>query len=155
MTPRDAETEPMRYDSGTPAGRTRRWCPLHFPTMKTILTTDWAPHAEAIARRLAQVCTVVYVAGYISGAWLHRLNDQLAGRPAPAPAPVLAAFQPTIVQRQAAAVATPSNIAPPVLVHISDPMARAVRLVHEGKSQRLAASLCGVSRSSLQRALKA
>jgi predicted DNA-binding protein (UPF0251 family) len=123
--------------------------------MKTILTTDWAPHAEAIARRLAQVCTVVYVAGYISGAWLHRLNDQLAGRPAPAPAPVLAAFQPTIVQRQAAAVATPSNIAPPVLVHISDPMARAVRLVHEGKSQRLAASLCGVSRSSLQRALKA
>ena len=48
--------------------------------MKTILTTDWAPHAEAIARRLAQVCTVVYVAGYITGAWLHHLNDQLAGR---------------------------------------------------------------------------
>jgi predicted DNA-binding protein (UPF0251 family) len=51
-------------------------------------------------------------------------------------------------------VATPANIAPPVLVHISDPIARAVRLVHEGKSQRLAASICGVSRSSLQRALK-
>ena len=113
--------------------------------MKTILTTDWAPHAEAIARRLAQVCTVVYVAGYITGAWIHRLNDQLAGRATPAP---------VIVQRQAAA-ATPANIAPPVLVHISDPMLRAIRLVRvEGRSQRLAASICGVSRSSLQRALK-
>jgi len=29
-----------------------------------------------------------------------------------------------------------------------------VRLVRDGKSQRLAAQLCGVSRSSLQRALK-
>ena len=125
--------------------------------MKTVFTADWAPRIEAIARQFAKICTVVYVAGYISGAWLHRLNDRLAGRPAPAPAPapVLAAFQPTIVQRQAAAVATPCNIAPPVLIHISDPMARAVRLVQvEGRSQRLAASLCGVSRSSLQRALR-
>jgi DNA-directed RNA polymerase specialized sigma24 family protein len=118
--------------------------------MKTVLTTDWAPHAEAIARRLAQICTVVYVAGYITGAWIHRLNDRLAGRTAPPPAPA-----PVITQRQAAA-ATPANIAPPVLVHISDPMIRAIRLVRvEGRSQRLAASICGVSRSSLQRALKA
>ena len=125
--------------------------------MKTVLTTDWAPHAEAIARRLAQICTVVYVAGYITGAWIHRLNDQLAGRATPAPAPA-----PVITQRQAAA-ATPANIAPPVrydglhgLIHISDPMLRAIRLVRvEGRSQRLAASICGVSRSSLQRALKA
>ena len=101
--------------------------------MKTILTTDWAPHAEAIARRLAQVCTVVYVAGYITGAWLHRLNDQLAGRTTPPPPPV-------ITQRQAA-VATPANVAPPTLIHISDPMIRAIRLVRvEGRSQRLAAS---------------
>ena len=114
--------------------------------MKTIITTDWAPHIERNVRQFAQVCTVVYVAGYISGAWLHRLNDQLAGRPA-LPAQV-------IVQRQAAAVATPCNIAPPVLIHISDPMARAIRLVDEGKSQRLAASICGVSRSSPQRALR-
>jgi predicted DNA-binding protein (UPF0251 family) len=77
------------------------------------------------------------------------LNDQLAGRSTPAPQP-----RPVLIQRQAAAVATPANIAPPVLVHISDPMARAVRLVRDGKSQRLAASICGVSRSSLQRALK-
>ena len=119
--------------------------------MKTILTADWAPHAEAIARRLAQVCTVVYVAGYITGAWIHRLNDQLAGRATPAPAPA-----PVITQRQAAA-ATPANVAPPfpVLVHISDPMIRAIRLVRvEGRSPRLAASICGVSRSSVQRALK-
>ena len=125
--------------------------------MKTVLTTDWAPHAEAIARRLAQICTIVYVAGYITGAWIHRLNDRLAGRTAPPPAPA-----PVITQRQAAA-ATPANIAPPVrydglhgLIHVSDPMLRAIRLVRvEGRSQRLAASICGVSRSSLQRALKA
>jgi predicted DNA-binding protein (UPF0251 family) len=49
-------------------------------------------------------------------------------------------------------------MAPPCvgIIHISDPMARAVRMVRsEGKSQRLAADLCGVSRTSLQRALKA
>lgn len=113
--------------------------------MKTLVTTDWAPHIEQAARRIAQVCAVVYVAGYMTGAWLHRLNDQLAGRSTP-----------VIIQRQAA-VAAPSNVAPPRagIIHISDPMARAVRLVRDGKSQRLAASICGVSRSSLQRALKA
>ena len=138
----------MRYDCGTTSRPNAPLVdPTAFPTMKTVITTDWAPHAEAIARRLAQVCTVVYVAGYMTGAWIHRLNDQLAGRSTPPPAPV-------IIQRQSAAVATPANIAPPVLIHISDPMARAVRLVHDGKSQRLAASICGVSRSSLQRALK-
>jgi DNA-directed RNA polymerase specialized sigma24 family protein len=118
--------------------------------MKTILTTDWAPHIERAARRIAPVLVAVYCLGWAFGKWLHRLNDRLAGRSTSAPAP-----QPVITQRQAA-VATPANIAPPVLIHISDPMARAVRMVRsEGKSQRLAASLCGVSRSSLQRALKA
>ena len=114
--------------------------------MKTVLTTDWAPHIEAAARRIAPVLVTVYCLGWALGAWIHRLNDQLAGRTTPPPAPV-------IIQRQAAAAA-PANIAPPVLIHISDPMARAVRLVKEGKSQRLAASICGVSRTSLQRALK-
>jgi len=115
--------------------------------MKTVLTTDWAPHIEAAVRRIAPVLVAVYCLGWAFGRWLHRLNDQLAGRSTPA-------HQPVIVQRQGAAGATPCNIAPPMLIHISDPMARAVRLVHEGKSQRLAASICGVSRSSLQRALK-
>jgi hypothetical protein len=117
--------------------------------MKTVLTTDWSPHIEAAVRRIAPVLVAVYCLGWAFGKWLHRLNDQLAGRSTPAPQP-----RPVLIQRQAAAVATPANIAPPVLIHISDPMARAIRLVGEGKSQRLAASLCGVSRTSLQRALK-
>jgi predicted DNA-binding protein (UPF0251 family) len=115
--------------------------------MKTIFTTDWAPYIERNARRLAHVCAVVYCLGYCTGAWIHCLNDRLARRATPATRPV-------ITQRLAPA-APPANIAPPVLVHISDPMARAVRMVRtDGKSQRLAASLCGVARSSLQRALK-
>jgi hypothetical protein len=78
-----------------------------------------------------------------------------------APVAPVAAPEPArvIVQRQAP---EPAAIAAPArydglhgLIHISDPMARAVRLVREGKSQRLASQLCGVSRSSLQRALKA
>jgi len=68
--------------------------------------------------------------------------------------------RPDLCQRLAPALPparSTSNVAPPRtgIIHISDPMARAVRMVHEGKSQRLAAQLCGVSRSSLQRALKA
>jgi hypothetical protein len=118
--------------------------------MKTVFATDWSPHIEQAARRIAPVLVAVYCAGWALGKWLHRLNDQLAGCSTPPP-------QPSIVQRQAA-IATASNVAPPRtgIIHISDPMARAVRMVRtDGKSQRLAASLCGVSRSSLQRALKA
>jgi len=149
-----------------------------FPTMKTILTTDWAPHIERNVRAIVPVLVAVYAAGYATGAWLHRTSDRLARLwvrlwvPA---TPVSLAdvtwpdidfenvtwvngvtytVSETIIQLQAAATA-PANIAPPVLVHISDPMARAVRMVRtEGKSQRLAAHLCGVSRTSLQRALK-
>jgi hypothetical protein len=114
--------------------------------MKTVITTDWSPHIEQAASRIAPVLVAVYCAGWALGKWLHRLNDQLAGRSTP-----------VIIQRQAA-IATASNVAPPRtgIIHISDPMARAVRMVRtDGKSQRLAASICGVSRSSLQRALKA
>jgi hypothetical protein len=127
--------------------------------MKAILTTDWAPHAEAIARRLAQVCAVVYCLGYCTGAWLHRLNDRLSSllvrRRGLTPEDramcleVLATTAP-IIQRLATA-APPANIAPP---RTADPMARAVLKVRSGMSQRQAASLCGVSRTSLQRALK-
>jgi hypothetical protein len=120
--------------------------------MKTILTTDWAPHIEAIARRLAQVCAVVYVAGYCTGRWIHRLNDALTTllvrRQAPAPAKT--PWATPVIQRLATA-APPANIAPP---RPADPMARAVLKVRSGMSQRQAASLCGVSRTSLQRALK-
>ena len=113
-----------------------------------ISATETGVRLEQAARTIAPVLVAVYCLGWAFGKWLHRLNDQLAGRTTPAP-------QPVITQRQAA-VATPTNIAPPVLVHIGDPMLRAIRLVRvEGKSQRLAASICGISRSSLQRALKA
>ena len=94
--------------------------------MKTILTTDWSPHIEQAARRIAPVLVTVYCLGWALGKWLHRLNDQLAGSSTPA-------LQPMIVQYQAAAAA-PANIAPPVLIHISDPMARAIggrRITHE------------------------
>ena len=125
--------------------------PPAFFTMKTILTTDWAPHIEVAVRRLAAICAAVYTAGYITGAWVHRLNDQLAGRTTPVP---VTAFQPMITQRLAPA-ATPANIALPTLIDASDPMLRAIRLVQvEDYSQRHAASLCGVGRSALQRALK-
>jgi hypothetical protein len=76
--------------------------PTAFPTMKTILTADWAPQIEATVRRLAQICTIVYVAGYCCGAWLHRLNDALAAAqrvddsPVPLthrPAPVIATIR--------------------------------------------------------------
>jgi hypothetical protein len=64
-----------------------------------------------------------------------------------------------VVQRMAPALppARSVNVVPPRtgIIHISDPIVRALRMVHEGKSQRLAAHLCGVSRTSLQRALKA
>ena len=121
-------------------------------TITRIIRADWAPHIEQAARRIAPVLVTVYCLGWAFGKWLHRLNDQLAGCAAPNQFP---AFTKMVVQRQAA-VAAPANIAPPfpLLVHVSDPMARAVRLVKEGKSQRLAASICGVSRTSLQRALK-
>jgi hypothetical protein len=59
-------------------------------------------------------------------------------RLAPAPTPSIAITQPRVG-----------------IIHISDPMARAVRMVREGKSQRHAAHVCDVPRSSLQRALKA
>lgn len=136
--------------------------------MKTILTTDWAPRIEAAARQLGQVCAVVYCFGWVLGAWVHRTSAQLAqlwrrllvpAAPYMASVTLLAQWDkpaPVIVQRFAiAAVPARCNIAPPAgVVHIGDPMARAVRLVRSGMSQRQAASLCGISRSSLQRALK-
>lgn len=59
-----------------------------------------------------------------------------------------------MITQRLAPVVTPASVAPPTMIHISDPMLRAIRLVQvEGKSQRAAASLCGVGRSALQRAL--
>ena len=121
-------------------------------TITRIIRADWAPHIEQAVRAIATAAVFLYACGYVAGREMHRLNDTLTALLVPQPTPAPARV---IVQRQAA-VDAPANIAPPfpLLVHVSDPMARAVRLVKEGKSQRLAASICGVSRTSLQRALK-
>jgi hypothetical protein len=121
--------------------------------MKFFITTDWAPHIEAAVRSIAAIAAFVYTAGYCTGQWLHNLNDSttalLVPKPQPAPAPAPVPVQRPIVQRFAiAAVPAYSGIMP------RDPMDRAVAKVRSGMSQRKAAALCGVSRSSLQRALK-
>jgi hypothetical protein len=153
-----------------------------FVMISTIIQfarADWAPHIEAAIRRFAHVCAVVFVAGWALGTIVHRLNDRLTAllvrkrRPLalpPAREPQPAAVQVVVhrfavapvparcgIQRMAAEATAPANHAPPAgWLHISDPMRRAIRMVrNDGRSQRLAASLCGVSRSSLQRALKA
>jgi hypothetical protein len=110
--------------------------------MKTILTADWAPHIETAVRRFAAVCVFVYVAGLVFGTWLHNLNDRLAGVQRPAPDHSRGVTE---------MVATPAPAPAPTL----DPLAQAVAMVHiDGVSQRKAAAACGVSRSTLQRALK-
>jgi len=133
------------------SGTTRSTAPSHSPAMKSF-TADWAPHIEAAVRSIAAIAVFVYTAGYCTGQWLHRLNDSttalLVRRPQPAPAPAPVAVQRPIIHRLAPA-APPAAIAPP-----RDPMARAVAKVRSGMSQRQAAALCGVSRSSLQRALR-
>jgi hypothetical protein len=135
---------------------------------------DWAEVGQIVWHRLLALLVFTYLAGEFTGRWLHRTNDQLArlwvrlwvpgpvARPATveeitvallpaAPAPVA-----LLVMAQSAVQTAPANMAPPQLLHISDPMLRAVRMVRtEGRSQRLAAHLCGVPRTSLQRALKA
>ena len=128
---------------------------------------DWAPHIEAAARRFAQACAFVFVAGWALGTIVHRLNDRLTQLlvrnrlPLALPPARVFTLAPVParcgIQRLAAETTAPANQAPPAgWLHISDPMRRAIRMVrNDGRSQRLAASLCGVSRSSLQRALKA
>lgn len=128
--------------------------------MKTVLTfatADWAPHLELAARRFAAVCAVVFVAGWALGTLVHRLNAQLTAllvrkrRPLLLPPARDPAPEPLLV---------PCFAIAPVVAHsgfgrAADPMTRAVRLARKGLSQRKAAAICGVKRSSLQRALKA
>ena len=132
---------------------------------------DWTEVGQIIWHGLLALLVCTYLAGEFTGRWVHRTNDRLArlwvrlwvptpssDRQVPVKFEVHAAPAPValLVMAQAAVQTAPASVAPPQLVHISDPMLRAVRMVRtDGKSQRLAASLCGVSRSSLQRALKA
>lgn len=123
-------------------------------TVSRFTCADWAPHIEAAVRSIAAIAVFVYTAGYCTGQWLHNLNNSITAllvrKPQPAPAPAPVSAQRPIVQRFAvAAVPARCGIMPPT------PMARAIAHVRNGMSQRNAATLCGVSRSSLQRAIKA
>jgi hypothetical protein len=130
------------------------------PELKAItkaLSSDWGPHIEQAARHIGRAVATIWALCSLAAdrwqqlvAWVeqHHLHGlaRLGMGTDPAPEPVL-------IQRLAPA-APPSNIAPP-RADIIHPMARAVLKVRNGMSQRQAASLCGVSRTSLQRALKA
>lgn len=146
------------------------------PELKTItrgLSSDWGPTLHTAARRIGAVVALVWALCSMASdrwqqlvAWAqqHQLHGLarlgLPGGNYPE-IPDACPVAPTVlIVQRLAPVRTATNMLPPVdyprLVHISDPMLRAVRMVRlEGRSQRLAASLCGVSRSSLQRALKA
>jgi hypothetical protein len=129
-------------------------------TITRVYRADWAPHIEQAARAIATAAAFVYVCGYVSGRWLHRLNDRLSAllvrKPEPDPymasVTLLAQWNepepPAPVRYECAAVPARCGIMAPT------PMARAISHVKGGMSQRKAATLCGVSRSSLQRALK-
>lgn len=141
---------------------------------------DWHEVGHIVWHGLLAFAVGVYVAGEFTGRWVHRTSArlarlwvqlmvrrrrQLALPPArviePTPQSVhvfaIAAVPARCGIRRLAAEPTTTNMAPPAgWQHITDPMARAVRMVQiDGRPQRLAAKLCGVSRSSLQRALKA
>ena len=122
-------------------------------TVLRVYRADWAPHIEAAARQFARFCVVVFCAGFAFGRWLHRLNDRLSallvrkrGLTPEERALCLEVLATAPVRYECAAV--------PARCGIQSPMARAVSKVRGGMSQRAAATICGVSRSSLQRALK-
>jgi hypothetical protein len=153
---------------------------ITVPALKSItrgLSSDWGPTLHAAARRLGAVVALIYTLGFMAGERWHQLvawaqEHQLHGLARLGlPAGNLKASLTGSAQGHFPAVtkmvtqplapalppARSVNVTPPRtgIIHISDPMVRALRMVHEGKSQRLAAHLCGVSRTSLQRALKA
>jgi hypothetical protein len=145
---------------------------LELKTITRALASDWGPALKAAAIRLGAVAALAYTLGLLAGmrwhqllAWLQQCQLQLLARlglpgGSNGASDHFVGVGKMVVQRQAPArppTRSASNVAPPRtgIIHISDPMARAVRMVRDGKSQRLAAHLCGVSRTSLQRVLKA
>ena len=123
-------------------------------TIRAIVDTDLGPHIEKIVRTVCIIIVAVYVAGEMTGRWLHSLNDALASTFSaqykesrrPEHKESVVTLQP-IVQRMAAEVSI-KNVAP------QTDMDRAVALVISGHSQRSAAKITNVSRSSLQRRLQ-
>jgi hypothetical protein len=142
---------------------------ITVPELKAItraLSSDWGPTIHATARRLGVAVALAWtlcsmaadrwqqLVGWAQRHHIHGLSRLGLPGGAYLAADQFPAATKMVTQRQASAT-TPANIAPPVSSHIINPMIRAIRLVRvEGRSQRLAASICGVSRSSLQRALK-
>lgn len=122
--------------------------------MKTILLADWGPAMLQIARRAAAVVVAVYTAGYVTGLFVHGMNQALAAAwrallgapprgpggpggpgggepaaPAPAPAPALG---PTVIEK---------------VVECRMPApAQALALRRKGLSQERIARALGVSR---------
>lgn len=158
----------------TLAGTAGRFTGIAGRRLVWVLTQiDWAEVGQIVWHGLISLLVCTYLAGEFTGRGVHRTNDELARAWVrlwvPATAPTATAPRPAqriikaapapvalLVMAQAAVQTAPSNVAPPRVIHISDPMARAIRMVRtDGRSQRLAAFICGVSRSSLQRALKA
>jgi hypothetical protein len=145
---------------------------LELKTITKALASDWGPALKAAAIRVGAVAALAYTLGLLAGmrwhqllAWLQQCQLELLARlglpgGSNGASDHFVGVGKMVVQRQAPArppARSASNVAPPRtgIIHISDPMARAVRMVHEGKSQRFAAARCGVPRSSLQRVLKA
>lgn len=46
--------------------------------IQSIYTSDWGTPIETAARNVAGFLALIYTAGFVSGLWLHNLNDALA-----------------------------------------------------------------------------
>lgn len=61
-----------------------------------VARADWGPYLRRAAFAVATVAAAVYAAGYVSGAWIHRINDRLAGVTPPQPVPALTIAAPAL-----------------------------------------------------------
>jgi hypothetical protein len=156
---------------------------VELKSVARALAGDWGPALHAMARHIGAVLAVPFTLGFMAGVIWHQLvawavehelqglarlglpggNVQafLTGSAAP---DHFVGVNKMLVQRQALALppARSIGIAPPSIQHLAaegfsqqrDSMTRAIQMVREeNRSQRVAAKACGISRSSLQRAL--
>lgn len=125
-----------------------------------VARTDWAPYLEAAVRAIGVAIAAVYTAGYVTGAWIHRLNDRLSAllvrtSPYRSPAGLQKAYslmaeqfgEPKVTVKRQAAVPHRAAIAAP-RVH------PAVTLAASGLSQRAIAAKLGCTRYEVRKALK-
>ncbi len=137
-----------------------------------VARTDWAPYIEQAVRAIATAAAFVYTAGYVSGRWLHNLNDRLAlwvaGRhydAADAAAGALALQQfKASGQRSYSLKEVMAELDAPVLYRCAPVVARcgiqaprvhpAVTLAASGLSQRAIAAKLGCTRYEVRKVLK-